>query len=91
MFPDVSSKLLSHGSHPNEIIIFAEVIIDTSLGFVSKCDGQAPAGIIYSIFTFSINRFFVKSASIELVQHIFIVVSSSGFVDEKLVGKRGAA
>jgi hypothetical protein len=77
VFPDDSNKLLSHGSIPNDIIISALVILDKSLGFVSKCIGQAPGGIIYSIFTFSFNRFFVKSANIELVQQMLIVVSSA--------------
>jgi hypothetical protein len=46
----------------------ADTIFETSLGVVSKCVGHAPAGIIYSIVTFSVTRFDAKSASIEFVQ-----------------------
>ena len=71
-----SNRECSHCSQPSEIMMSAFVTSCTSFGDASKCAGQEPAGMMYEMVTFSGKRFFVKSASIELVQTMFTLLSA---------------
>lgn len=72
-----SSSVWSHCSQPSEIMMSAFVTSCMSFGDGSKCAGHAPGGIMYETVMFSGRRFFVKSASIELVQTMFMLLSSA--------------
>ena len=79
--PEESRRSASQGSHPRDITTSADAMVTTSLGLVSKCEGQTPAGIMYSTDTESLspspNTLTAKSANAEFVQTTMIGSSSA--------------